>query len=59
MQEIQNKISKLSVVRELWSFLMIRKKWWLVPLVVLLLIFGILMIFAESSALTPLIYTIF
>jgi len=55
----QNKVSKISIIKELWSFLMSRKKWWLIPLVVILIIFGLLIIFAGSSALAPFIYTIF
>ena len=55
----QKKVSKISIIKELWSFLMSRKKWWLIPLVVILIIFGLLIIFAGSSALAPFIYTIF
>ncbi|OGZ24005.1 MAG: hypothetical protein A2896_01545 [Candidatus Nealsonbacteria bacterium RIFCSPLOWO2_01_FULL_43_32] len=55
----ENKISKFSVIKELCGFLMIRKKWWLIPLAVLLIIFGALIVFVEGSALAPFIYTIF
>jgi drug/metabolite transporter superfamily protein YnfA len=44
---------------ELWAFLRERKKFWLLPIVVIMLLFGALMIFAESSALAPFIYTLF
>jgi len=55
----QKKVSKISIIKELWNFLINRKKWWLIPLVVILIIFGLLIIFAGSSALAPFIYTIF
>jgi len=55
----QDKISKFSIIKEFWGFLMSRKKWWLIPLVVILIMFGLLIIFAEGSALAPFIYTIF
>jgi hypothetical protein len=49
----------LSLLLELWAFLRERKKFWLLPIVVIMLLFGALMIFAESSALAPFIYTLF
>ena len=52
-------MSKISIFLELWSFLKNRKKWWLAPIIFALLILGILIVFAEGSALAPLIYTIF
>jgi len=52
-------MSKLSTLLEFWKFLKERKKWWLLPIVILLLILGILIVFAEGSALAPFIYTIF
>ena len=58
-REEKNKISKFSVIKELCGFLKARKKWWLIPLVVLLIIFGALIVFVEGSALAPFIYTIF
>ena len=51
--------TNLGVARELLSFLWQRKLWWLIPMVSLLLIFGLLLIFASSSGLGPLIYTLF
>tara|TARA_B100001123_G_C15152693_1_gene964139 strand:- start:319 stop:468 length:150 start_codon:yes stop_codon:yes gene_type:complete len=44
---------------ELWTFLKIRKKLWLAPLILVMLILGGLIILAEGSAIAPLIYTIF
>lgn len=49
----------LGVARELLSFLWERKLWWLIPMMALLLVFGLLLIFASSSGVGPLIYTLF
>jgi hypothetical protein len=51
--------SGLLLFREFWSFLKERKKFWLMPIVVVLLLFGMLLVFAQTSALAPFIYTIF
>jgi hypothetical protein len=50
---------KLSILKEFWSFLRIRKKWWLAPIVVLLLTLGLILVAAEGSALAPFIYSLF
>ena len=50
---------KLSILREFLSFLRARKKWWLAPIVMLLLILGLILIVSESSALAPFIYSLF
>ncbi len=47
------------VVRELWRFLRERKKWWLLPILVVMMLVGALLVFAQGSALAPFIYTIF
>ena len=52
-------MSKLSIVKEIWQFLRMRKKYWLAPIVLMLLALGLLIIFAEGSAFAPLIYTLF
>jgi len=52
-------MTRFAVVREFGQFLMQRKKWWLVPIILVLLLLGLLMIFAEGSALAPFIYTLF
>ncbi len=49
----------LGVIAEVLSFLWQRKLWWLIPLVVVLLLFGLLLVFAVSSGVGPLIYTLF
>jgi drug/metabolite transporter superfamily protein YnfA len=52
-------MGKLSLAGEVWAFLRQNKKLWLLPIVVVLLLLGALLIFAQSSALAPFIYTIF
>ncbi|MCX7798484.1 MAG: DUF5989 family protein [Melioribacter sp.] len=52
-------MSKLSILSELWSFLKERKKWWLLPIVLFLIIIGGLIILTQGSALAPFIYAIF
>ena len=49
----------MSFLAEFWKFLRIRKKFWLLPLFTVILIFGAFLILAESSALAPFIYTLF
>ena len=49
----------MSLVRELWLFMKERKKWWLLPIVVVMVLVGALLVFAQGSALAPFIYTIF
>ncbi len=48
-----------SVVGQLWAFLRVRKKWWLLPILVVLLLVSALLVFAKGSVLAPFIYTIF
>lgn len=52
-------MSNSSLLRELWAFMKVRKKFWLLPLVLVLLLVGTLLIFAQGSVLAPFIYTIF
>jgi len=52
-------MGKESVLGEMWDFLKARKKWWLMPVIVVLLLLGLLIIFTESSAIAPFIYTLF
>jgi hypothetical protein len=51
-------MSKFAILKEFWSFLRVRKKWWLTPIVMFLLIFGAILGFAKGSALAPFIYSI-
>ena len=48
-----------SIITEFWEFLRFRKKYWLLPIVTVLLLFGALIVFTESSALAPFIYALF
>jgi len=49
----------MSFLVELWTFLKVRKKLWLLPLVLLMLFIGGLLIFAQGSVIAPFIYTLF
>ncbi|MBI1934246.1 hypothetical protein HYS30_01135 [Candidatus Peregrinibacteria bacterium] len=52
-------MSKLALFRDLWLFLRIRKKWWLLPILLLTVLLGLILIFAQGSPLAPFIYTVF
>jgi len=52
-------MSKLSIFREFWNFLKVRKKWWLTPIIIFLILLGALIVLTEGSAIAPLIYTLF
>lgn len=52
-------MSKFAIIRELWSFLKVRKKWWITPIVLFLIGLGALLVFAKGSALAPFIYSLF
>lgn len=52
-------MSKLSIFTELWAFMRIRKKWWLLPLIIMIALLGLVLIFAQGSPLAPFIYTVF
>ena len=52
-------MSKISIMKEFWEFLKVRKKWWLAPIIIFLLLLGALIIFTQGSALAPFIYTLF
>ena len=47
------------LLRDLWSFMKERKKWWLLPIVIMLILVGILIVVGQSSALSPFIYAFF
>jgi drug/metabolite transporter superfamily protein YnfA len=49
-------MSKVRVLSEFWQFLRQEKKYWLAPIVVMFLLFGLLIVFSQSSALAPFIY---
>jgi competence protein ComGC len=49
----------MSVLIELWDFMKVRKKFWLLPMMLVLLVFGGLIILVQGSAVAPFIYTLF
>jgi hypothetical protein len=59
VQFFKNMTTNLGVVGEFLGFLWQRKLWWLIPMVAVLLLFGILLIFASASGVGPFIYTLF
>jgi hypothetical protein len=48
-----------SIVRELWLFLRVRKKYWLLPVFIMMVVFGSLIILTKGTAVAPFIYTLF
>lgn len=49
----------MTLIREFWLFMRERKKFWLLPILVVMMLVGALLVFAQGSALAPFIYTIF
>lgn len=49
----------MSLLVELWKFLRVRKKYWLAPIIIVLLVFGGLIVLSAGSAIAPFIYTLF
>jgi hypothetical protein len=49
----------MSLVAELWAFLRQRKKLWLLPIIIVMVVFGTLLVLAQGSAIAPFIYTLF
>lgn len=49
----------MDFLKELWSFLRVRKKLWLAPIILVLLVFGGLLVLAQGSVVAPFIYTLF
>jgi hypothetical protein len=49
----------MEFIKDLWGFLRERKKFWLLPLIVILLAFGVLIVLTAGSAIAPFIYTLF
>ena len=52
-------MARISILAEFWHFLSQRKKYWLMPIVLLLLLLGLLLVLTANSALAPFIYTLF
>lgn len=49
----------MSFIKELWNFILIRKKYWLLPILFMMSLFGGLIIMSQGSAIAPFIYTLF
>jgi hypothetical protein len=49
----------MEFVKDLWGFLKVRKKYWLMPIIITLLLFGVLIVLTSGSAIAPFIYTLF
>lgn len=49
----------LELIKDIWDFLRVRKKYWLAPLIVTILLLGILVVFSQGSVVAPFIYSIF
>lgn len=52
-------MNKISILKEFWEFMRVRKKWWLMPIVFFLLLLGFVLVAAKGSALAPFIYSLF
>lgn len=59
MSPLRSTRYRLSIAGELLGYLWRRKLWWMIPMVTVLVLFGLLLVFAQSSALAPFIYTLF
>lgn len=49
----------MDFLKDIWNFMRERKKYWLVPIIIVMLLFGLLVVFGGSSAVAPFIYTLF
>lgn len=52
-------MGKLAIISEFWDFMKVRKKWWLAPIVIVLVLLGALIVLTEGSAVAPFVYTLF
>jgi hypothetical protein len=59
LREGKENMGKLSILKEFWDFLKVRKRWWLAPIIIVLFLLGLLIFFTQGSAVTPFIYTLF
>ena len=55
----ENTMSKTAILREFWSFLRVRKKYWLAPIFVVLVLLSLLIVLTQGSALAPFVYALF
>jgi competence protein ComGC len=49
----------MDLLKDLWAFMRVRKKFWLVPIILVLLLLGVLLVLAQGTAVAPFIYTLF
>lgn len=56
---VQQEYIRMDLIKDLWQFMKVRKKFWLLPLILVLLVFGVLIVLTSGSAMAPFIYTIF
>jgi len=49
----------LDLLNDLWGFMKVRKKFWLAPIIIMLLLLGVLVVLSQGSAVAPFIYTLF
>ena len=49
----------MDIIKDIWGFMRVRKKYWLLPIIMIMLLFGGLIVFSSGSALAPFIYTLF
>jgi len=54
-----NLFEKLSILGDVWRFMKVRKRWWLGPIIIVLILLSLIVILVEGSALAPFIYTLF
>lgn len=52
-------MASLELLKEVWMLMKVRKRYWLLPLFLIFALFGILLVFSETSAVAPFIYTLF
>ena len=52
-------MSKIGLLKELWDFLKVRKRYWLAPIIIIFVLLSLLIILAQSSSVAPFIYTLF
>jgi hypothetical protein len=55
----RHSMNRVAIIREFFEFLRERKKWWIAPILIFLVLLGVLVIFASSSTLAPFIYSLF
>ena len=59
-KEKKNAVSRqFAVVGDFWTFMKVRKKWWLLPIIITLMLVGVLIVFGHASPLAPFIYALF